>query len=94
MVDKRTAHENVVMICSSLSFAHNIPNNTNKTLFSHINNLVPRAFPLKNGKSPGDEVNILKLNTIVLQISKKKKKRSLRQGKVNVLKSDSESGSS
>ena len=53
MVDKRKAHGNVVMICSSLSFAHNIPNNTNKTLFSHINNLVPRAFPLKNGKSPG-----------------------------------------
>ena len=92
MVDKRKAHGNVVMICSSLSFAHNIPNNTNKTLFSHINNLVPRAFPLKNGKSPGDEVDILKLNTIVLQISKKKK-RSLRQGKVNVLKSNSESGS-
>ena len=83
MVDKRTAHENVVMICSSLSFAHNIPNNTNKTLFSHINNinLVPRAFPLKNGKSPGDEVDILKLNTIVLQISKKKKKTLFEAGK-------------
>ena len=61
MEDKCKTYGSDAIICSSLSFVHDTPNNTNKTLFSHIKAKIQFLCKLAN-KRYSRQGNVLKRN--------------------------------